>query len=57
MYKRQDVDGTLMDFKAAEKQALSGCLQELGVEPADALIGEYSRTVSYTHLDVYKRQE
>ena len=38
-----DVDGTLMDFKAAEKQALSGCLQELGVEPADALIGEYSR--------------
>ena len=43
-----DVDGTLMDFKAAEKQALSGCLQELGVEPADALIGEYSRiNISY----------
>ena len=43
-----DVDGTLMDFKAAEKQALGRCLEALGVEPAEALLCEYSRiNISY----------
>lgn len=43
-----DVDGTLMDFKAAEKQALSKCLENLGVEPTEQLIGAYSQiNISY----------
>jgi len=25
-------------------------------EPLSAFIGDYQKTVSYTHLDVYKRQ-
>ena len=43
-----DVDGTLMDFKQAEAKALSQSLREIGVEPTEKLISEYSRiNISY----------
>lgn len=43
-----DVDGTLMDFKAAEKEALSRCLESIGVVPQDSLVEMYSRiNISY----------
>ena len=43
-----DVDGTLMDFKQAEAKALSQSLKEIGVEPTEKLISEYSRiNISY----------
>ena len=37
-----DIDGTLMDFKRAEAQALSQSLEEVGVRPTMELITEYS---------------
>lgn len=43
-----DVDGTLMDFKRAEARALSQSLEEVGIEPTEELISEYSRiNISY----------
>lgn len=43
-----DIDGTLMDFKRAEAQALSQSLEEVGVKPTPQLITEYSRiNISY----------
>ena len=66
MYKRQDLDGTL---KSTDKQILpktKAILQELakrGVvvvlasgRPTAGLYAEANEPVSYTHLDVYKRQ-
>lgn len=37
-----DADGTLLDFKAAEKNALEGTLRSVGVEPTEALTLRYS---------------
>lgn len=43
-----DVDGTLMNFKRAEAKALCQSLEEVGIEPTDELIDEYSRiNISY----------
>ena len=48
-----DVDGTLMNFKRAEAKALSQSLEEVGVEPTDELIDEYSRI----NIPYWKRLE
>ena len=37
-----DVDGTLLNFKASEKQALSLCLIDEGIEPTDEMVAQYS---------------
>jgi FMN phosphatase YigB (HAD superfamily) len=38
-----DADGTLFNFEAAEKWALSHVLEELGIDPSDEAIDTYSR--------------
>ena len=37
-----DLDDTLLDFKKAEKIAVSKALREIGVEPTDAITSRYS---------------
>ena len=37
-----DADGTLLDFKAAEKNALEATLRYIGVEPTEELTLRYS---------------
>ncbi|MDT2674057.1 YjjG family noncanonical pyrimidine nucleotidase [Enterococcus dongliensis] len=38
-----DIDDTLLDFKAAEEQALSWLLQEMGIEPTLSVKNEYKK--------------
>ncbi len=38
-----DADGTLLDFAAAEKNALTSTLLSVGIEPTDEVVSEYSR--------------
>ena len=38
-----DLDDTILDFKMAERVALSKTLRELGVEPTDYIISQYSK--------------
>ena len=53
-----DVDRTLLDFDAAERAAVQSLYIEFGLgECSEEALARYSATVSYTHLDVYKRQE
>ena len=65
VYKRQVLDDVCMDVRAGEVLALMGengagksTLIKIitGVEKADAGEIVYMGPVSYTHLDVYKRQ-
>lgn len=43
-----DVDGTLMDFKRAERESLGQCLREIGAAPSEELLEMYSRiNISY----------
>ena len=64
-----DNDGTLMDFKRAQNHALSEMLKALGLPGGPDILKVYDKintmvweefergeSVSYTHLDVYKRQ-
>ena len=37
-----DVDGTLLNFLYAQRCAISKCLQEIGVEPTEEIIAQYS---------------
>ena len=65
-----DLDGTVSDPKIGITRSVQYALRALGIEEADLnrlapFIGpplrdsfrEYYGSVSYTHLDVYKRQE
>lgn len=48
-----DIDGTLMDFKKAEAMSLSECLREIGVEPNEQMIEDYSNI----NMSYWKRLE
>lgn len=38
-----DIDDTLLDFKAAEEQALSQLFQDMGVEPSLSVKNNYKK--------------
>ncbi len=38
-----DVDGTLLDFLAAEKYGMTACLAEIGVTLTDEMLARYSK--------------
>lgn len=48
-----DIDGTLMNFKQSEAMSLSECLREIGVEPNERMIDDYSDI----NLSYWKRLE
>ena len=48
-----DLDDTILDFAQAERVALARTLTDLGVEPTDERIGQYSRI----NKDCWKRME
>lgn len=48
-----DADGTLLDFKKAEKNAIKTCFAYFGIPNDDATVGEYSRI----NDDCWKRLE
>ena len=55
MYKRQEFIGRVpitVSLEALDRDALIRILKE----PKNSLIKQYTKPVSYTHLDVYKRQ-
>lgn len=48
-----DADGTLLDFAAAEKNAVCYTLKEHGIEPTDELVSDYSRI----NMSLWKKLE
>ena len=38
-----DLDNTLLDFNKAERKALTGTLQELGITPSETIFQRYSQ--------------
>ena len=38
-----DVDGTLLDFRAAEKYGMTKCMAEIGVTLTDEMLARYSK--------------
>ena len=48
-----DIDGTLMDFKQSEAMALSQSLRDIGIEPTEEMVPDYSRI----NLSYWKRLE
>ena len=51
------VNGAVSKLSAGTYVIVDGSEGVVIDEPDDAVIQEYNTTVSYTHLDVYKRQQ
>ena len=56
MYKRQDKDGNLIYLYANNKDEQYSYIEAATNKGYDVLLMDGQLAVSYTHLDVYKRQ-